>query len=184
MSDSAQQRFDELYRRTRSEVLAYLVARCASAEEAADALAETFLRAWEKRNTLNDDQHARLWLYRTARNVSLQEHRRRRVADGLVQRLSDEISETIESADDRSRDEQLHAALRTLGSVEREIIMLTAWDGLAPREIAVVLGISANAVRIRLHRARGNVRKALDQASATSSGADNPSPQPTTALSP
>jgi RNA polymerase sigma-70 factor (ECF subfamily) len=41
-----------------------------------------------------------------------------------------------------------------LDADQRELLRLWAWEGLAPREIAVVVGSSANAVSIRLYRAR------------------------------
>jgi DNA-directed RNA polymerase specialized sigma24 family protein len=55
----------------------------------------------------------------------------------------------------------LTRALAALPEQDREILMLTAWEGLAPREIARVMGTSANIVRIRLHRARVRVKKDL-----------------------
>ena len=38
---------------------------------------------------------------------------------------------------------------------------LWAWEELAPREIALVLGVTPNAVSIRLHRAKGRLRELL-----------------------
>ena len=45
-------------------------------------------------------------------------------------------------------------ALGRLGPDDQEILRLVAWEELARDEIAVVLGISRGAVRVRLHRAR------------------------------
>ena len=56
----------------------------------------------------------------------------------------------------------VRVALAELSEQDREIVTLTAWEGLAPREIARVMGISANVVRIRLHRARARIKKQLD----------------------
>jgi RNA polymerase sigma factor (sigma-70 family) len=58
----------------------------------------------------------------------------------------------------------LGAALATLAERDREILTLTAWDGLTPREIAAVMGTSANAIRIRLHRSRTMLRERLADA--------------------
>jgi RNA polymerase sigma factor (sigma-70 family) len=159
--DADARRFEGLYRRTRADVLAYLVRRCATAEEAADTLAETYLVAWQKLHTLSDDEHARLWLFGVARNLSLRGVRRRRVADALVERVALELRASVDPELDEQRDEALWAALDALGERDREIVTLTAWEGLTPREIAVVLGVSANAVRIRLHRARALLKKQL-----------------------
>lgn len=48
-----------------------------------------------------------------------------------------------------------------LAPTDQEVLRLTAWEGLAPAEIARVLGISPNAAAIRLHRARGRLRHEL-----------------------
>jgi RNA polymerase sigma-70 factor (ECF subfamily) len=52
-------------------------------------------------------------------------------------------------------------AFSRLGEKDREILALTAWEGLTPAEIAGVLGMTANRVRVRLHRARAKVRRQL-----------------------
>jgi RNA polymerase sigma-70 factor (ECF subfamily) len=54
------------------------------------------------------------------------------------------------------------AALRSLGDTDREILTLAAWEDLDAGQIAVVLGCSRNAARIRLHRARRRLAAALD----------------------
>lgn len=162
MSQSDEARFEALYRRTRSDLLAYLLRRSPDAEEAADVLAETYLVAWQKLNGLNDDHHARLWLFRVARNLHLQGVRRRRVANAMVDRLAQEVRASLEETPDRQAEARLWAALDNLAAADREIVTLSAWEGLTPREIAVVVGISANAVRIRLHRARARLKKQID----------------------
>jgi RNA polymerase sigma-70 factor (ECF subfamily) len=39
---------------------------------------------------------------------------------------------------------------------------MTAWEGLTPRQIATVMGTSANVVRVRLHRARARLKQQLE----------------------
>ena len=52
----------------------------------------------------------------------------------------------------------VRAALARLGEVDREVLMLTVWEGLEPREVATVLHVSPAAVRTRLSRARARLR--------------------------
>jgi RNA polymerase sigma-70 factor (ECF subfamily) len=58
----------------------------------------------------------------------------------------------------------IRQGLATLSDDDRELLMLTAWDGLEPREAAVVLGVPARTVRTRLHRARNRLRAAIGDA--------------------
>lgn len=55
----------------------------------------------------------------------------------------------------------VQAALDRLGERDRELLELTAWEGLEPREAAVVLGLPARTVRTRLSRARARLRAEL-----------------------
>jgi len=63
-------------------------------------------------------------------------------------------------------DGALASALATLGERDREVLLLTAWEGLAPGEAATVLGCSRNAFAVRLHRARRRLASALNRAEA------------------
>ncbi len=62
---------------------------------------------------------------------------------------------------DGELDPALARALARLDDDEREIVRLSVWESLPPREIALVLGISANAASIRLHRVRSTLAAAL-----------------------
>ena len=53
------------------------------------------------------------------------------------------------------------AAIGELPELEREIITMLIWDELAPREVAAILGLSPNVVRVRAHRARAKLKAAL-----------------------
>jgi RNA polymerase sigma factor (sigma-70 family) len=157
--------FEHLFRETRSDLLAYALRRSTDPEDAADLLAETYLIAWEKIDALPRGEQARLWLFGVMRNVLLRGVRRSASRQALAQRLATELQRASASPERAVDDETvaaLHAAVNSLPPREQEIVMLTAWEGLTPREIATVLGTSANAVRIRLHRARVQLKRRLD----------------------
>jgi RNA polymerase sigma factor (sigma-70 family) len=69
-------------------------------------------------------------------------------------------AQAVSAGNERAHD-ALRRSLSTLSEQDREIVMLSAWEGLAPREIARVLGTTPNVVRIRLHRARTRLKKQL-----------------------
>ncbi len=68
-------------------------------------------------------------------------------------------NDTIAQSDVRST---IGEALDQMESADREILLLVAWEGLAPREIAVALGVSSATIRMRLSRARTRFKKALE----------------------
>ncbi len=65
------------------------------------------------------------------------------------------MSHSGPSAEDVAlRRREIADALAALAEIDREALLLTAWDGLSSAEAGDVLGLSAGAVRVRVHRAR------------------------------
>lgn len=155
--------FERLFLDTRTDLLAYIVRRSQSAEDAADVLAETYLIAWYKLDALPTGERARLWLFGIARNLLLKGARRRHVRDALVERLAAELrsAHSLQTPIEDERSATLRAALAALPERQREVVLLTAWEGLTPREIAAVTATPVNLVRVRLHRGRARLKRAI-----------------------
>jgi len=150
-----EKQFNELYRSTREDVLSYLVRRARTLEDAADALAETYAAAWLKFDILPKGDATRLWLFGAARIELLRATDRARHHDNVISSLADEIRSTLSDHYPAiALDADLTAAMSQLSVRDQEILKLTAWEELTPREIAIVSGLSPNVVRVRLHRAR------------------------------
>jgi RNA polymerase sigma-70 factor, ECF subfamily len=162
--------FEQLFRDTRTDLLAYVMRRCPSAEDAADVLAETYLIAWQKLDAIPTGERARLWLFGVARNLLLKGASRRRSGHALAERLAQELrsAQPPDAPSDDARSGALLVALTALPERDREILMLTAWEGLTPKQIAAVLGAPVNLVRVRLHRARTRLKGDLAAGSARS----------------
>jgi RNA polymerase sigma factor (sigma-70 family) len=81
----------------------------------------------------------------------------------LVERLAADIDPSVDDMTQSIADALwVRSAIARLGDDDREVLTLTLWEGLAPREVAVVLGIPAATVRTRLHRARSRMRVELE----------------------
>jgi len=154
--------FRALYAASFDSLLGYALRRVEQPEDAADVVAETFLVAWRRMADVPPGDEARLWLYGVARKV-LSNHRRssgRR--ERLGQRLrSDLAAVTSDHADRVATHADLLRALRKLSPLDREVLQLSIWEGLEPREIATVLDVSVVVVRTRLSRARSRLRGVL-----------------------
>src|SRR5450830_938064 len=148
--------FEQLFRNTRTDLLAYILRRSRGPEDAADVLAETYLIAWQKLDRIPKDERARLWLFGVARNLLMKGASRRQSGNALVERLANELrsAEPARAPLEDERRDALRAVLTALPVRDREILTMTAWEGLTPKQIAAVMGTSANIVRVRLHRAR------------------------------
>jgi RNA polymerase sigma-70 factor (ECF subfamily) len=67
-------------------------------------------------------------------------------------------------------DPDLQRALAALRREDRELLRLWAWEDLTPGEIAAVLGVTANAVSIRLHRAKARLAARLAEGAERKDG--------------
>ncbi|GHH63689.1 hypothetical protein GCM10017774_93170 [Lentzea cavernae] len=137
------------------------LARRTDAATADDVLSETLLVAWRRRDDMPAEPLA--WAYAVARNCLANAERSRRRQDRLLVRIWQlaRPPEHVPARDDP--DPGLAMALARLSSADAELVRLWAWEELAPAEIAQVVGMSANAVSIRLHRARRKLKSLLDE---------------------
>jgi RNA polymerase sigma factor (sigma-70 family) len=161
MPDDREARFRVLFEAGRSRLGSYALRRANTPEDAADILAETFLIAWQRLDDVPEGEAGILWLYATARHLLANQRRGLHRQRLLVERLAGELGKAVAQTDpiDQSSLEAAQA-LASLSSEDREILMLAGWEGLNSREIGAVLGCSAVAARIRLHRARGRMTAA------------------------
>jgi RNA polymerase sigma factor (sigma-70 family) len=152
-------KFNGLFARHNQAVLGYLVRRTDQVADAADLLAEVFLVAWTKIEKVPHGEEERLWLFGVARNT-VRNYKR----SGLRRNaLADQLRQHIVSAGefDSSIGPEVRQALMDLSDNEREILMMTAWDGLSPTEAAKLMHVPANRIRVRLHRAKRKLAERL-----------------------
>ncbi len=146
-----------------------LLGRTSLAEEATQ---EVLIRAWKSLGRFRGDASVRSWLYRIATNLCRDMRKRsswkETTADdpSLFARAPDP-SEYGMSPEQRVADrralEALEVAIRTLPTAQREVVELHLVAGLSYAEAAVTLGVSVGALKVRVHRARERLAKALGE---------------------
>lgn len=144
-----------LFRSHYRDVEAY-VRRRADPDLVEDVVAETFLVAWRRLDELPDE--ARPWLLGVARKTLSTQRRTGARRRSLVTKLT--AIQATEPSEQQS-DLGVTDALAGLSEKDREAITLVAWEGLSPNEAAVVVGQSAVAFRVRLHRAKRRLHERL-----------------------
>lgn len=165
--DERQRRFEAAYAAHHTPILGYVLRRTSNADDAADVIAETFLTAWRRLEDMPPEPQSRLWLYGVARRVLANHYRGERRRSALAGRLRADLA-VYRPPEYTGELAQIAAAFRGLPAADRELLALTAWEGLDHGQIAVVLGCSRNAVRIRLHRARKRFEAELARTQAQS----------------
>src|SRR5262245_31940225 len=161
MSD--QDRFRNLFNENHRAVLAYALRRTTDPADAADVVGDVFTVVWRRISEVPKDPEARLWIFGVAR-MSLKNQqrgslRRTRLSERMATVLRQELQ--TDPAESIVINAAIASAMKSLRPAELEVMQLTAWEGLEPKEIAHILDIPAITVRTRIFRARDHLKKAL-----------------------
>ena len=154
-------RFTAIYDACRQRVWAYAVSR-AGRQVADEVVSETFAVAWRRLGDVPDP--ALPWLLGVARNVLRDNHRaeaRRESFAAELRRWGQRPERDV--AEDVAERLAVLRAMAALNEDDREILILVAWQGLTPRDAAKVVGCSPAALRVRLHRARKRLVRAVEE---------------------
>jgi RNA polymerase sigma-70 factor (ECF subfamily) len=161
----SERRFNALFERHHRDVFSYC-ARRLGRDDAEDATADVYSVAWRRLEQIPPGDAERLWLIGVAYKVVGNQYRAHQRRSRLSSRLGAMRSTAAETEEFVVRDpeeEALIRALAGLGERDREVLRLSAWDGLSNTEIATVMGVSDNAVAQRLFRARARLRNQYEK---------------------
>lgn len=148
-STDAHNRIRWLYDSNVEELYRYVQSLVPPAVEAREIVQDTFVRAFESLHQLRDDGMARAWLFRIARNVTLETLRNYRAELTYLHHLP-----KVTSADGPNSLLQVHDAMKLLPLHFQHVLYLRIVRNFTLREIASVLRSTPVAVRILLFRAR------------------------------
>lgn len=157
-----------MYQAHHSGVLAYALRRLPSREDAEDVVSETFQIAWRRLDEI--PRRPRAWLLGVGRNRIAERYRLHAHEKTLLARATNQAArrsmpppneDELQSLEQRTV--EVLRGLAALDELDREAIMLVAWDELSYREAARVLDISSPTFAVRLHRARKRLAECLSE---------------------
>lgn len=161
--------FTQLYRSHLASVRAYASASLPPAD-VDDVVSEVFVLAWQRRDTI-PEEWPRGWLIGVTRNIARSRRRSARRAATYLDRLGDQRPQAAPGPAEThlatEHFEALEAAMQTLRPADQEILMFAGPYEMAVGDIAEALGISANNVGVRIHRARQRLRRAFERTTTT-----------------
>jgi RNA polymerase sigma-70 factor (ECF subfamily) len=160
--------FDAVYEAYRARVFGFLLRLSRSRTVAEDLLDETWLRLVSKARSLRADTRLGPWLFTVARNLCWR-HRR----SCLMEETRDPTTlalwpspeawpSPLEIAAGDELQRRIERALAELRPQHREVLLLVGVEGLTPSEAAVVCGLTPEALRQRLARARAALAEKID----------------------
>lgn len=171
MTDASIQ-FAEAYERYNDELFRHCTLRLSDRERALELTQEAFLRTWEYISRGQEVRELRPFLYRTLRNLIIDEYRKMKSVslEGMLTGDNTDVetllphdeTNTLETAIDRFEGARALEALKTLPDTYREVLVMRYVDGLSPKEIAHTIDESENAVSVRIHRGLHKLKVLLE----------------------
>ena len=129
---------------------------------AEDVLQDVFLKIHQHMETLKDVKRLESWIYQIARNAIIDSYRSR----GLTTTL--EAAEILDMPEELPDDDvvsellpSVRAMVKSLPEMDRQALVLTAYQGLTQKELAERLGLSFSGAKSRVQRAREKLKQQL-----------------------
>jgi RNA polymerase sigma-70 factor (ECF subfamily) len=165
IQDGDHQAFESLVNRYQRQVANLIYMTMGSSNDVEDIAQEVFIRVYRSLPKFKFDASFFSWMYRITRNLCIDEIRKRKVRKVLS---LDFLTEDVLEKNRKSKEHELptdamltdekhriiQAALKRLKPEHREILVLREYEDLGYSEIAETLGISPEAVKSRIFRAR------------------------------
>jgi RNA polymerase sigma-70 factor, ECF subfamily len=162
--------FDALYARFHPRIWGFLVRLTGRRSVAEDLFQDTWLAAAQHASRLAEDTDLAAWLFTVARN-RYRSWRRWAVLDGSRREtMAQEPIEPAASPDQEANARRTAAAVADawllLSAADREVLLLSAVEGLEAPQVAEILGLRPDAVRQRLSRARAHLAERIEKGNA------------------
>ena len=135
---------------------------CDDEEQRKDLFQEILIQLWKSYSSFRGEAKFSSWMYRVALNVAIQHLRKTKKMPDDVKLSSElQLADPVDIDHDGEKMQLLRDAIAELKDVEKAIIMLYLEDK-GNEEIAQIIGISQNYVRVKMNRIRAKLKKTLN----------------------
>ena len=157
--------FAALVRRHEHRVRGVLLRLLGDARDVEEATQDVFVQAWRNLDRFRGDAAPFTWLYRIAVNEALMRQRRRRLPETELDEAAGapSLSTTASSAEAAELRHFLLTQISELSFEYRAPLVLRDLEGLSNEEVAAALDLTVAAAKSRIHRARMQLREALER---------------------
>lgn len=158
---------EALLERHQAQVYRFGMKMCRDPEDAKDVLQDTLLAMARGVRDFRGASSIATWLFTIARSYCIKKRRKSKFAPPAERSLDEarDVHDPAKSAEDALAGKQVESALEQaiarLDPASREVLILRDIEGLSAKEVAEVVGLTVQAVKSRLHRARLAVREGV-----------------------
>lgn len=158
-----QDRSEKLYEAYYMRVFSYVMTLSGDRSQAEELTQETFFRALSKQSGFRGESDEATWLCAIAKNLFLDEKRRRSRFGELPEEMPDTGKSLEQAAADRDSSFRIHMALHALDEPYREVFELRIFGELSFREIGMIFQKTENWARVTYHRAKLKLRERMGE---------------------
>ena len=164
-------KFEDLFAEFEKPIYNYVLRMVKNEQLAEDLTQDIFIKVYQKLDSFRGESSLKTWIYRIATNTYLDYfrtagHKKDKITGSLAESGDDESSfleaEKVLSIDERLVEAEMKSSffdfVNKLPDDYRAVLILHDFQGLKNREIAEILNVSLETVKIRLHRARKKFR--------------------------
>lgn len=156
--------FEAIVRETYRPIYTLVWRIVGNAEDAADVTQEVYLRTWRSLRGFRGDANLATWLFRVATNAALSQIGRRGRAAEVLEPEPAGVGPAVDETDARLDAQEIERALLGLPAAQRAAVVLKDIYGWSCEEIAMQMGTTEGAVKVRLFRARERLAGELARA--------------------
>lgn len=153
--------FEKVYRTNYQQVIRVCMGYVHGNEALAkDLTQEVFIKVWENLQTFREEASISTWIYRITVNTCLLQLRKKKyqIAKEAIDTIVEVQEESYPSKESQLKN--MYRCINKLPNDSRGIILLEL-EGLPQKDIAEVMGISHEAVRVRIHRIKSRLTKCV-----------------------
>jgi RNA polymerase sigma-70 factor (ECF subfamily) len=152
--------FEAVYDQFRGPLKSFIAKRIRDENLAEDLLHDVFLKIHNRIDSLAEPDNLAAWIYRIARNSIIDSYRKQSpIIDESVTDLDLEQKLPTETPDDLNR--VVQSIIEKLPDQDKEILLMSDFQGIKQVEIAERYGISLSAAKSRIQRARKKLKELL-----------------------
>lgn len=156
--------FNILAKRWQVPIYNFCLRYIGDTDTANDILQIVLLKVYQKIETLEDHSKFSSWIYRIARNLCLDEIKRKKFeALGEESESISDVANPLQEVTQSNLSEVLKTVLQKITDEQREVIILKTYHDLKFIEIAELLDISINTVKARMYSGLKSLRPYIDQ---------------------
>jgi RNA polymerase sigma-70 factor (ECF subfamily) len=164
--DGDDQAFEELFRAYYSELCGFAADYLNSVDRAHDIVHDSFLKIWKKRKNIKVNKSIKAYLYKTVRNMALNEIRNSSVRSEILDEISNVSGSikkrtAIDEVELKKIRDEVDKAISELPERRRMAFLLHRRHGFTYKEVAKIMGVATKTVENQIGRALKSLRSEL-----------------------